>query len=196
MKKEEITTGEEEGKFNVDGDLFENESVNSDEDPDDEQDDEEEEESYSEWEINNSKKKTDNKSGSKPVSSTSQLYRSSLTSMPKITKAKSQKHSKTETKLPVLGPSEWNVDDNRYMKSDDQVKILESEFQKDTKWSKEKMRRLANLLNLKESQIYKWNWDRRQMQDRYLQKRILGGDLPENLFRVTKVDKNENADDI
>ena len=63
------------------------------------------------------------------------------------------------------------------MKSDDQFKILESEFQKDSKWSKEKMKRLASLLNLKESQIYKWNWDRRQMQDRYLQKRILGGDI-------------------
>ena len=82
------------------------------------------------------------------------------------------------------------------MKSDDQVKILESEFQKDSKWSKEKMKRLASLLNLKESQIYKWNWDRRQMQDRYLQKRILGGDLPENLFRVTKVEKTESLDDV
>jgi hypothetical protein len=29
------------------------------------------------------------------------------------------------------------------MKSDDQVKILEGEFQKDSKWSKEKMKRLA-----------------------------------------------------
>ena len=82
------------------------------------------------------------------------------------------------------------------MKSDDQFKILESEFQKDSKWSKEKMKRLASLLNLKESQIYKWNWDRRQMQDRYLQKRILGGDLPENLFRVTKVEKTESLDDV
>ena len=82
------------------------------------------------------------------------------------------------------------------MKSDDQVKILESEFQKDSKWSKEKMKRLASLLNLKESQIYKWYWDRRQMQDRYLQKRILGGDLPENLFRVTKVEKTESLDDV
>jgi hypothetical protein len=37
------------------------------------------------------------------------------------------------------------------MKSEDQVKILESEFQKDSKWSKLKMKRLAGLLNLKES---------------------------------------------
>lgn len=47
------------------------------------------------------------------------------------------------------------------MKSLDQVKILENEFAKDTQWSKELMKKLATYLNLKESQVYKWNWDRR-----------------------------------
>lgn len=58
------------------------------------------------------------------------------------------------------------------MKSMDQVRILENEFSKDQHWSKEKMKKLSDLLNLKESQVYKWNWDRRQIQDKYLMKRI------------------------
>lgn len=58
------------------------------------------------------------------------------------------------------------------------------------------MKRLSNLLNLKESQVYKWNWDRRQMQDKYLMKRLEGGDIPDNLFRVTKVDKSNRDEDL
>ena len=81
------------------------------------------------------------------------------------------------------------------MKTDDQVRILESEFSKDPCWSKQKMKRLSTLLNLKESQIYKWNWDRRQMQDRYIQKRIENKDLPENLFKITKVTKDEQSEE-
>ncbi len=50
--------------------------------------------------------------------------------------------------------------ENRYMKNSDQVGILENEFAKDSDWSKEKMAKLAKFLNLKESQVYKWNWDR------------------------------------
>jgi hypothetical protein len=50
--------------------------------------------------------------------------------------------------------------ENRYMKNSEQVEILESEFAKDSDWSKEKMAKLAKFLNLKESQVYKWNWDR------------------------------------
>jgi uncharacterized protein YneF (UPF0154 family) len=34
------------------------------------------------------------------------------------------------------------------------------EFDKNPIWSKEKMRELASQLGLKESQIYKWHWDR------------------------------------
>lgn len=49
---------------------------------------------------------------------------------------------------------------------------------------------------MKESQVYKWNWDRRQMQDKYLMKRIEGGDIPDNLFKVTKVDKLNRDEDL
>lgn len=55
----------------------------------------------------------------------------------------------------------WLNEENRYMKNEEQVKILEQEFSKDPHWPKQKMKKLAAMLNLKESQIYKWNWDRR-----------------------------------
>lgn len=34
------------------------------------------------------------------------------------------------------------------------------------------------------------------MQDRYIQKRIENRDLPEMLFRVTKVNKNDQSDEV
>lgn len=39
----------------------------------------------------------------------------------------------------------------RYMKNSDQIQILEHEYAKDPYWSKEKMKKLAQQLNLKES---------------------------------------------
>jgi hypothetical protein len=41
--------------------------------------------------------------------------------------------------------------EGRYMKSSDQISILENEFAKDPFWSKQKMKRLAEKLQLKES---------------------------------------------
>lgn len=40
------------------------------------------------------------------------------------------------------------------------------------------MKDLAQKLGLKESQIYKWNWDKRQAQEKNFHKRILNSDLP------------------
>ena len=40
--------------------------------------------------------------------------------------------------------------------------ILEREYNKEENWSKKKMQHLANRLNLKESQVYKWHWDRKE----------------------------------
>ena len=39
--------------------------------------------------------------------------------------------------------------DSRHMKSSDQLKILENEFDKDPHWGKDKMKKVAKLLNLK-----------------------------------------------
>ena len=50
-------------------------------------------------------------------------------------------------------------------KSKEQIEILANEFRKEPVWSSRKMARLASELNLKVSQVYKWNWDRRMAQD-------------------------------
>ena len=54
---------------------------------------------------------------------------------------------------------------------------MENEYQKDPDWSKHKMRELAEQLSLKESQIYKWNWDRRLKQYKKLMKQIENNDI-------------------
>lgn len=40
-----------------------------------------------------------------------------------------------------------------------QNKVLMAEFQKDPHWSRGKIQQLHERLGLKQSQIYKWNWD-------------------------------------
>ena len=50
----------------------------------------------------------------------------------------------------------------RIRKNTDQYKILNSEYLKSNYWSKEHIRRLSKRLGLKQSQIYKWNWDQRK----------------------------------
>ncbi len=93
--------------------------------------------------------------------------------------------------------SSLNYDELRYMKNQDQVQILESEFAKDYHWSKEKISKLAKYLKLKESQIYKWNWDRRQIHEKYIMKRIENDDIPGNLFKVYKPkSENENGQTV
>ncbi len=82
------------------------------------------------------------------------------------------------------------------------MEILEAEFEKEQNWAKDKMKFLARLLGLRVSQIYKWNWDRRQALDPYIIR--LGYDVfsvvkqpifdeqgREILFKVTKVDRTK-----
>lgn len=83
----------------------------------------------------------------------------------------------------------------RYMKNQEQVQVLESEYFKNPMWSKIKIRKLAKKLNLKESQIYKWNWDKRQIQERYLMKRIENQDIPDTIFRVIKPSKSDDEEE-
>ena len=49
-----------------------------------------------------------------------------------------------------------------FKKNKDQATTLDEEFDKNPLWSKEKMRELAARLGLKDSQVYKWHWDRSQ----------------------------------
>ena len=85
IKKEEITC--EEAKLQVDADLFENESVDSEA---------EDEESDSEWEAaNEARRKEEARPSSKAASSTSQVVLKQ-NKVPLITKSKSAKLSKPE----------------------------------------------------------------------------------------------------
>lgn len=47
----------------------------------------------------------------------------------------------------------------RLRKNEQQNKILWNEYQKNPIWQKAKIVELQELLGLKQSQIYKWNWD-------------------------------------
>ncbi len=50
----------------------------------------------------------------------------------------------------------------RLRKNKDQSKYLEREYQKNPNWGKVQISKLSRDLRLKESQIYKWNWDMRK----------------------------------
>lgn len=73
------------------------------------------------------------------------------------------------------------------MKSIDQVFILENEFKKNPNWSKDKIKSLSRIMGLKESQVYKWNWDRRNLREKYIEGRLKSMELPSQIFKVTRV---------
>ena len=50
----------------------------------------------------------------------------------------------------------------RLRKNRDQHLILLNMYQKNPNWNKDIIQRLSDELGLKESQIYKWNWDQRK----------------------------------
>lgn len=61
---------------------------------------------------------------------------------------------------------------NSFKKKKEQTHILDIEFDKNSNWSKQKMRELGDLLGLKESQVYKWHWDRSQTVQKRFQKSL------------------------
>lgn len=50
----------------------------------------------------------------------------------------------------------------RLRKNREQHEILLTVFEKDPNWEKDVIQKLSDQLGLKESQIYKWNWDQRK----------------------------------
>ena len=52
----------------------------------------------------------------------------------------------------------------RQRKNMDQHEILYQYFVKNPSWDKKTIQKLSDMLGLKESQIYKWNWDQRKKQ--------------------------------
>lgn len=61
----------------------------------------------------------------------------------------------------------------RLRKNQDQHQILLNEFNKTSNWTKEQITALSSRLGLKQSQIYKWNWD--------MQRKIRNSSLCPNL---------------
>jgi hypothetical protein len=53
----------------------------------------------------------------------------------------------------------------RQRKNMDQHYLLLEQFEKDPNWDKKTIQSLSDKLGLKESQIYKWNWDQRKKQN-------------------------------
>ena len=59
-----------------------------------------------------------------------------------------------------------------FKKNREQTRLLDIEFDKNPNWNKAKMRELAEMLGLKDSQIYKWHWDRSQTVHKRFQKNL------------------------
>ena len=59
-----------------------------------------------------------------------------------------------------------------FKKNRDQTRLLDIEFDKNPNWNKGKMRELAEILGFKDSQIYKWHWDRSQTVHKRFQKSL------------------------
>ena len=68
--------------------------------------------------------------------------------------------------------------------------MLEREYSVDGSWNKQKVHELARVTGLKPTQVYKWNWDKRQSMEKYLEERIREEDLPEALFKVKRPNVN------
>lgn len=62
---------------------------------------------------------------------------------------------------------ECEVKEQKYMKKREQLEILENEYKKSTQWDKQKLKSIARVTGLKESQVYKWNWDKRENEEKY-----------------------------
>ncbi|CAG9318630.1 unnamed protein product [Blepharisma stoltei] len=50
----------------------------------------------------------------------------------------------------------------RKRKTNDQLLLLQREFENNPEWSKESLARLTKLTGLSEAQVYKWGWDQKK----------------------------------
>ena len=53
-------------------------------------------------------------------------------------------------------------ENKRKRKTKHQIQMLEKELQKNPHWSNEDIERISVKVGLKESQVYKWNWDQKK----------------------------------
>ncbi|CDW71349.1 UNKNOWN [Stylonychia lemnae] len=88
-----------------------------------------------------------------------------------------------------------NINSNirqNFMKSDEQLAILQNEYAKNQQWNSEILTRACKKTGLLRVQVYKWYWDRKEELMRIQKERQeLCEKHFEKLFKVTKVKKHK-----
>eukprot|EP00347_Sterkiella_histriomuscorum_P011619 403371757 len=80
------------------------------------------------------------------------------------------------------------------VKNQHQVHFLEKQFTLNPRWSSEKMEEIAKIMDLKISQVYKWNWERRMAIKKYHEQGISISSNFFKIFEVVKESKNQIRD--
>ena len=75
---------------------------------------------------------------------------------------------------------------SRSMKSKTQTKVLQNEFIKERNWSKQKIQYLAKMLGLTEGQVYKWNWDQKLSEKKYINETFIS-EGKKQIFQIEKI---------
>eukprot|EP00347_Sterkiella_histriomuscorum_P002736 403367002 len=97
-------------------------------------------------------------------------------------------------------------EERRFMKSEEALKILQAAYENNSNWSKAKIAQLSQLTNLSQSQVYKWNWDRKIFKNQMIirnmiEKNVYFGKIFEvqkpnsdiegyKIFRIDKMEKS------
>ena len=72
------------------------------------------------------------------------------------------------------------------MKNKKQVKVLQNEYLKDRNWNKDKITYLSRVLGLSECQVYKWNWDQKLAEKKYIYETFYATPEKREIFIVEK----------
>ena len=70
-----------------------------------------------------------------------------------------------------------------------QKTLLASEFKRDPLWSSLKVRKMARFLNMRPTQVYKWNWNRKRARVN-----VVEGTAKRLRYHCFKMEKNDEFD--
>ena len=70
-----------------------------------------------------------------------------------------------------------------------QKTLLASEFKRDPFWSSLKVRKMARFLNMRTTQVYKWNWNRKRARVN-----VVEGSAKRLRYHCFKMEKNDEFD--
>eukprot|EP00347_Sterkiella_histriomuscorum_P006323 403353194 len=81
------------------------------------------------------------------------------------------------------------------IKQKEQVRVLTQEFKQNPKWNREKIREIAQRIQMKEIQVYKWNWDQKEREKKVMFLQLLSEKQQQT--EVSKLKQSqESADDF